>query len=483
MLTATDFFKYLTCPHWPWFDRFASEEEKKLKRTLTDGERRRLDDGYQHEQEVMKRVMAGKHVHVMDESGDPQALFLATKEAMMRGEELIYQGTLMDGDLMGRPDLLMRQEGASALGNWHYIPVDIKSSHELKKTHLFQLIFYSELLRRIQDVMPERAGIINRDHEEHFVDPKESLTEFFEVLEKIQRIVKGERPDCVVRKSCFDVSPWGQACLEDAQKTNDIALIYNVDVKKLQSLRGLGIHTVDDAANMDVSSYAGAAPGLTAHGLDTIKLQALSLRDGTVFIKKEISFPETACEIYFDIESDLPNDVDYLYGFLFCQDGKKEYIPFIAEKPDAEGEMWKEFLAWLETLPEQYVVYHYAPFEPMRLRLLESRYGTSEALEVFRSRMIDLKPIATKQLTLPLYFYSLKKICRSFGFSWRGELQSGGASIDYYERWCETGDRKILNDIIIYNEDDVRATLHLKEWLAKYAGEVKQYEKPYPWEG
>jgi uncharacterized protein len=482
MLTASDFFKYLTCPHWPWFDRFASEEEKKLKRALTDGEQRRLDDGYQHEKDVMEQLMKGKHVRVMDEKGDPQTLFLATKEAMEQGEECIYQGTLLDGELQGRPDLLLREEGASQLGNWHYVPVDIKSSHELKKTHIFQLMFYSELLHRIQGVLPKKVGMINRDHEEHFVDPKEGFSEFLEVLEKIQKIVHGERPACVVRKSCFDTSPWGSACLAEAEKTNDIALLYNVDVKKLEALRGLGIRTVDDASMMDVSSYAGSAPGLTAHGLEVMKLQAQSLKNGTVFIKKAVNFPESSCEIYFDIESDLPNDVDYLYGFLMQRDGKMEYIPFIAEKPEDEKKMWTEFLAWLETLPEDYVVYHYAPFEPMRIRLLESRHGTSEALEVFRSRLVDLKPVATKQLTLPLYFYSLKKICRFFGFSWRGELQSGGASIDYYERWCETGDRDILNDIIIYNEDDVRATLHLKKWLAKYASEVQQYEKPYPWE-
>lgn len=482
MLTASDFFKYLTCPHWPWFDRFASDEECLLKREMTEGEQRRLDDGYVHEREVMAELMKGKRVTVMEISGDPQSLFLATKEAMERGEECIYQGTLIDGDLQGRPDLLLREQGASKLGNWHYIPVDIKSSHELKKTHLFQLVFYSELLRRIQDVMPNRAGIINRDHEEHYVDPKETLPEFFEVFEKLQKIIRGERPPCVVRKSCFDTSPWGEACLKDAQKTNDIALLYNVDVKKLEALRGLGILTVDQVAEMEVESYAGSAPGLTMHGLETIKLQAQSLKDGTVFIKKPIGFPETECEIYFDIESDLPNDVDYLYGFLMCRGGSNEYISFIAERPDQEGEMWRSFLAWLDTLPEQYVVYHYAPFEPMRIRLLESRYGSSEALERFRSRLVDLKPIATKQLTLPLYFYSLKKICRFFGFSWRGELQSGGASIDYYERWCETGDRNILNDIIIYNEDDVRATLHLKEWLSAYAKEIRSYRKPYPWE-
>lgn len=481
-LTATDFFKYLTCPHWPWFDRFADAKDRELKRELTEGEKHRLEDGYAHEERVMEALMKGKAVKTMQETGDPATLFAATKQAMEEGAECIYQGTLLHGDWWGRPDLLIRTEGASSLGNWHYFAMDIKSSHELKNTHTAQLVFYSQLLKNIQGVFPSKAGIINLDHEEHMIDPSASLSEFADLLEKLQRVRSGERPASVVRKSCFDTGPWGEACLADAEAKNDIALLYNVDVRKLEILRGLGIKTVNDVAEMNADEYAGIAPGLTARGLETMKYQARALRDKTVFVKTPVELLESPYEIYFDIESDLPNDADYLYGFLVREDHREpEYIRFVAEKPEDESLMWKAFLAWLETLPDDYVVYHYASYEKTRLRLLAQRHGGSDALERFRSRLIDLKPPATGRITFPLYFYSLKKICRSLGFQWRGNLQSGGESIDYYERWCKTGDRKILEDILIYNEDDVRATAHLKDWLATYALSTAEYHEPYPW--
>lgn len=481
-LNATDFFRFITCPHWPWFDRFASAEDQALKREFTEGEKRRMDDGYSHERDVMQSVFHGEHVTELPISGDPEDLFQATVHAMKEGVPYIYQGTLLDGDWQGRPDLLVRVDGASSLGNWHYVPLDIKSSHELKTEHEHQLVFYSVLLKRIQGVFPEKAGIVNGDKEKMWFVPEEMIGDFEKILEKIQRIRKGEKPEPVVRKSCFDSSPWGAACLAFAKTRNDIAMLYNVDVRRLEALRALGIRTVDDAADMDTMSYVGAAPGLTRHGLEAIRMQARSLRDGTVFIRRETHLSESPYEIYFDIESDMPNDADYLYGFWIRNgDAAPHYIQFLAEKPEDEGVMWKEFLAWIPTLPADYVVYHYASFEAMRLRLLEGRHGGSEWLELFRTRMIDLKPMATKNITYPLYFYSLKQICKFLGFSWRGELQSGGASIDYYERWCETGDRKVLQDIIIYNEDDVRATAFLKDWLTKYGGALQEYEKPYPW--
>jgi len=496
-LTATDFFKFLTCPHWPYYDRFATAAEKKRKRELTPGEIRRLDDGLEHEREVMEEVSKGQNVKEMDAKGDPASLFQATREAMQSGAEVIYQGTLIHGDWQGRPDLLIREPGASKLGNYHYVPVDIKSAHQLKPAHRFQLAFYSILLERVQGVFPERAGIINKDHEPFDFEPAEILPDFENVLEKIEAIRRGEKPEPVVRKTCFDTGPWGEACLAYAQKTNDIALLYNVSVPKLRALRSLGITTVDDAAEMDPSLYV-ETPGLTLHGLETIKLQAESLRSGKIYIKKPVAFNATPIEIHFDIESYLPDDMDYLYGFLIRRPkhgaqgaGRRaqeesapraprpapsawedEYIRFLAERVEDEEKMWKEFLKWLETLPPDYIVYHYASYERTRLGVLESRYGGSEWLDLFRGRLVDLKIPATKSITYPLHFYSLKKICKHLGFSWRSILQSGGASIDQYAQWLESGDRAVLEDIVLYNEDDVRATAFLKDWMEVNAGEV-----------
>jgi predicted RecB family nuclease len=484
-LTATDFYKYITCPHWPWFDRFASADEQQLKRALTSGEERRLDDGLSHERDVMKVLFADQSVAELAPTGDSATLFQATLKAMQQGASVIYQGTLIHGDWHGRPDILLRQDGASKLGHWHYVPVDIKTSHEIKVTHRLQLVFYALLLQHVQGLFSEKGAIVNSDKEWIWLELKTFVPEFEDVLAKIEQIRAGEKPPMVLRKACMDTSPWGEACKRQAEAANDIALLYNVDVKKLAALREFGIKTVEDATSAHVQDFVGAAPGLTAHALENAQLQARSLVHKTVFIKEPVALPHAPLEIYFDIESDLPNDVDYLYGFLLHPAGSKEtpkYLSFVAERPQDEAAMWASFLAWLETLPPDYVVYHYAPFELTRLKLLESRHGGSAALHTFRDRLCDLKPLATKRITYPLYFYGLKYICKFLGFRWTGVLQSGGESIDWYERWCETGDRDILRQIIQYNEDDVRATLFLKNWLSAYARNITQYESPYPWQ-
>ena len=73
---------------------------------------------------------------------------------------------------------------------------------------------------------------------------------------------------------------------------------------------------------------------------------------------------------------------------------------------------------------------------------------------------MDLRKIVEKGFILPHYFYLIKDIAKSsfLNFKWRHQKAGGGQSVFWYERWLETGDSAILEDIIDYNEDDVRAT-------------------------
>lgn len=481
-LTASDFYRFFQCPHWPYFERFATEEERKtMKRAVTEGEQRLWENGYQHEKEVVENLMKGQEIVEVPTTGDADADCAATMELMKKGVQMIYQGTLTHGDWTGRPDLLERRDGESALGAWHYVPVDVKSTQQLEKYQKLQLAFYAVLLERLQGRFPAEPEVINKDGLRLPFVAGDMMKEFEEIVVELERIRAGERPDPVLRKSCFDTGPWGGMCRRLAETGNDVALLYNVDVRKLKSLRSVGIRTVDDAAGMDPQTLDGAAPRLTLHGLEEAKLQAQALKNGWVIVRKPVALPVAATEIHFDIESDPPNGMDYLYGILIRDAQGERYVPFVAESLEGEGEMWKQFLAWLETLPPDFVVYHFAPYELGRLKVLEERYGGGPWLDLFRSRMVDLSD-ALSDVVFPLYFYGLKYVAPFLGFAWKGDVRGGGQSVDVFERYLKTKDRALLDSIILYNEEDVRATAHLKDWLATYATERTTYEKPYPWE-
>jgi uncharacterized protein len=343
-------------------------------------------------------------------------------------------------------------------------------------------MFYAVLLESVQGRFPARGCVINADGEELEVELGDYVTEFNEITAELEAIRAGEKPDPVLRKSCFDVGPWGALCKEYAIGTNDIARLFNVDVRKLKALRELGIRTIEDAAKMNVLELDGKMPGLRMHGLTVAKQQAQSLLGEKVIVREPVLLDAPPTEIHFDIESDPPNDLDYLYGVFIRTKDKSEYIAFTAKKPEQEKKMWQEFLNWVESLKEPYQVIHYAAYEKIRLAVLEKRYGGSASLDIFRSNMIDIKQVITHSVVLPLHFYGLKYVAPFLGFSWRSDVKSGGQSVDVFEKYLETQNEELLNQIILYNEDDVRATAVVADWCRAYAGKLTEYNMPYPWQ-
>ena len=158
--------------------------------------------------------------------------------------------------------------------------------------------------------------------------------------------------------------------------------------------------------------------------------------------------------------------------------GKSEYKCFLAKDKSEEGKNWREFLDFLESLND-FVIYHYSYYEREVFGRLGQKYGISRALEdKFKNNTIDLHLAVVEAVVLPLYFYSLKDVAQYLGFKWSAEDAGGAESVVWYNEWLETGDQKIMDKIIKYNEDDVRATLFVKEWLEKQKPRVSREKLP-----
>ena len=127
--------------------------------------------------------------------------------------------------------------------------------------------------------------------------------------------------------------------------------------------------------------------------------------------------------------------------------------------------MWQKFLDFLATL-EDFVIYHYAYYERQVFERLTLRYGAPSALvSKFKDNTVDLHVKVIDSVVLPLYFYSLKDVAGYVGYKWDNPDAGGAESVVWYNDWLEKNDPEIIKKILRYNEDDVRATLAVKEWL------------------
>ncbi|MBU0732460.1 TM0106 family RecB-like putative nuclease [Patescibacteria group bacterium] len=472
IFTPQLFFKYGTAPHWLWHDIYT---EKKEKGEMPELMEKLLEQGVLYEEEYVKNL---KFREVKETS--PLPAFQHTKKLMQEGADLIYQGEIQYEEkgiiYRGRPDFLKREDGG-------YIAIDIKSSKDIKKEQRQQLVLYSLILEKVQGKLPATAAIINKDGIQKEVKITKSLIIKTKAqIEEILEIIRGKKPPLKLT-STYKNSPWFDKCVKDAEKENDIALIYKLDSRAHEKLRELGIKTVEQAAKMDVGSLP-KIPHASRKILERAKIQAQALQDGDLKWLKNPKIPDAKLKLFFDIEGDPLLQVEYMFGFWVSgdpkmellyehanvvPDGKEEkyFIYFLAEKPEDEKAMWEDFIDWLETLPEDYLVYHYAPYEKIRTRKMADEYGRNDAFEKFHSRLVDLYEIVLDSVIFPLYFYSVKDIAKSkfLDFKWRHPKAGGAQSIFWYEKWLETGDKQVLQDIINYNEDDVRATEYLYKWL------------------
>jgi predicted RecB family nuclease len=466
-VTPSLFFHFAKSPHWLWYDLHGDHAKKAELSELT---KNLIEGGVLHEDNYVKDIKKVTVDKNLSESEAEQQ----TLEYMKAGEDLIYQGVISytedDIKFKGRPDFLKKVDGESKFGSYHYIPIEIKNSTKCDKAeYKNQLMLYAIILGKIQQYAPKIGRFINRKSEDIECDLSDKqLTKTNVTLAEIINILRGVEPSFSISSESKN-SPWFNVMLEDAKAKSDIALIYKVPSAALKSLREAGINTLADIAQCDIE----ALPKIKGAGIDTLRraqAQSKSLISNEIIKLATPVFSDSETTIYFDIEGDPFLGIEYLFGFLISKKNQESVFKyFIAENPADEEKMWKEFIAWLdEENFKDFKVYHFHNYEKTHLDKLSNKYGGSDQLTLFNENLVDLLPITTSSFIFPVYFYSIKDIAKHLNFKWQHAKASGAQSIFWYEKWLETSDRNILQDIIDYNEDDVRATEFLHVWLCHY---------------
>jgi len=88
-----------------------------------------------------------------------------TYEALQAGHDIVYQGVLQAGNFRGKSDFLVRVDGPSALGDFHYEVWDTKLARKPKPYFIVQLCCYAEMLQSVQGVAPETVRVVLGDKE------------------------------------------------------------------------------------------------------------------------------------------------------------------------------------------------------------------------------------------------------------------------------------------------------------------------------
>jgi predicted RecB family nuclease len=262
--------------------------------------------------------------------------------------------------------------------------------------------------------------------------------------------------------------------------------------KQLENLAALGLSTVGHLAGLDLrtSELCGAGATNLATQIDLARartgLTPAYRRRGV----DVVAVPRGDIEVDLDMEN--TNDGCYLWGALVTDrrgpTADVTYLSFATWDPDLEaGEQaaFEQFWSWFsgqravahaEGLTFRVYCYSRSAEEGQMKRIADLLGRRDEVDELLASEdWIDLYDIVRSQLVTGRGM-GLKEVAPLAGFAWRADEIGGTLAMVEYD--VAVGDADELERataqkwILEYNEDDVRATAALREWLDGSAGDL-----------
>ena len=491
LYSPSDLIKFVENEAVTWLDRYDKEFPGELIADETAAEDRLIQTtGEEHESEVLARFTTdGRDIADLKNS---VAAFESTVRAMSEGREIIYQARLEDGDLAGYADFLIRVEGASEFGSWHYEVWDTKLARSVKPYFAIQLCCYAELLEAIQRRRPEHVGVVLGNGSQERLKTDDYL--FYYRAVKRAFLMQQRMFDPMQQPKLdgmADYGRWNGHVRRALDARDDLSAVANIRASQVEKLQATGIFTVTGLATSDLKGIRGLEPAAFARLRSQARLQIGSRGESTPRYelvppdteRPRLGFgslpPASPNDVCFDIEGYplIDGGIEYLLGAVSREDGQLLFRDWWAHDRTEERAAFEAFVKWVHDRwrndPAMHI-YHYAAYETSALKRMMGRYACceQEVDDLLRNRVfIDLYTVVRQGLIVGEPAYSLKNIEHLYMPVRHGDVTSAGDSMVYYHRWLQDrdgpdcGTSAALRLIRDYNEADCRSTWRLMDWL------------------
>jgi predicted RecB family nuclease len=486
----TDLVRFLGCAHATALDLQRLRDPASLPEKADDDALTGLvqQQGLAHEDAYRQRLAQEIDLIEIPVTGSLSARAAATVGAMRSGAPAIFQAAFLDLPWHGFADFLKRVERPSTLGGWSYEPVDTKLARSMKPAYLVQLGLYAAMIAKVQGEMPRRVHVaLGSGAEESF-----RLVEFQRTLDA----ARGRYLGFIVAQDAGTAPPsrpqpcdtchycgWREVCTTRWEEEDHLSRVAGLGRPQAAKLEAAGITTMAALAD---ETEDGRVPRMAAATFAKLRAQARLQRSRKQGGKPAVEMlaPEPGrgfallprphpADLFFDLEGDplTPGGRDYLWGLHYRDGSTSEFRFRWGHDADAERVAFESTVDWimahLDANPGAHV-YHYAPYEVTALRRLSTLHASREdAVDrlLRERRLVDLYAVLRQAIRTTEPDLSLKTMEVFFAEKRAEAVTSAGDSIVEYKSWQETGEQRILDDILAYNKVDCENTEALRDWL------------------
>ena len=378
------------------------------------------------------------------------------------------------GRLVGLPQAgrnPLRPRGVS------YEITDAKLRRRPHPKHLLQLALYSDMLEEVQGAAPERAHLWLGGNAESTIRLERCRHYARLARARLEAFVADPEPTRPVPCADCALCRWSDHCNGVWKEQDSLFTVANITRSQVKKLEAAGVSTMEALAER-AAPIRGMAEGtrekLTAqarlqHARKTGGPEIQLLRPAEPGKGFDLLPQPDQGDVFYDIEGDphYEGGLEYLHGVWL--DG--EFRAFWAHDHAQEEQALVDLMEFLRERLDRHPgarIHHYAPYEVTALRRLTMKYGRCESFldRLLRERrFVDLFAVVRGGLVASEPDYSLKSMEVFYGIKREGEVVTAGGSVVAYERWRETGEQAILDEIEEYNRVDCESTQMLRDWL------------------
>lgn len=485
LLSATDLMRFTGCAHATTLDLAHMRGTGPKPSEDTEDAALLQKQGDAHEAAHLARLKEAGFTVKEIERGKLDDSAKATRAALVAGSDVVFQGAFLSGNWGGWSDFLERVEIPSALGPFSYEVADTKLKRRADPKHVLQLVLYSDLLAEIQGAAPKFAHIELGDGTRATLRVADYSAYARTARERLEAFVSDPQPMRPMPCADCGLCRWADHCQSVWLDEDSLFNVANISRSQVKKLETAGVRTLEALSMLD-QPVRGLAEMTQTRLVTQARLQQARKTGEPDFALRPPEpgkgfdlLPEPQLgDLFYDIEGDphYESGLEYLHGLWF--DGK--FQAFWAHSHEAEAQALSDLLAFFRARIAQYPtarIYHYAPYEITALKRLTTKYGIGEAFldRLLREgRFVDLFAVVRGGLIGSEPNYSIKSMEVFYNRKRDGEVTTGGGSVVAYERWRETQDQKILDEIEDYNRIDCISTEELRDWLVSI-------RPPGPW--
>ena len=507
VLSPTDLSSFLACRHKTGLDLAVARGALATPEWSDPVGQSLRERGLEHERRYLQ-WLSGRVLQVADLSTlKGEAADEATREAMARGMDVIYQATLTGSGWRGYADVLVRVERRSDLGAWSYEAHDTKLAMETRGGTILQLSAYSDLLAGMQGVAPEQFHVVTPAGEgapadTPFVVHSYRVDDYAAYYRRVRGQLLGTLADgheAVLERTypepsdACELCRWWTRCNTRRRADDHLSFIAGIARPHRREFEAQGAPTLTAAASLPLPLPFTPKRG-SRETYERLREQArLQHQQRTLQCPVHELLPIAPAQGLCRLPEPSPGDVFLdLEGAAYAREGGREYLfglwldgTYQRWWADDDAEEQRGFEAVMDLIEQRWLahsgmhVFHYAPYEPTAFKHLMGRYVSRADLldRMLRGgRFVDLLAVVRQSLRAGVESYSIKQLEQYYGFEREVPLTDARVHLEAIERALEHGAASAVAEatreaVAGYNKDDCRSTEALRDWLERLRAE------------